>query len=70
MSVSMLKNKVFGRYESDVEFRLIMFTLSPLYSESFHPENALQKNLSTVFRAETHGKLLSRSILIPSEMFL
>ncbi|KAK1585742.1 Alpha/Beta hydrolase protein [Colletotrichum navitas] len=58
-SVDMLKNKVFGAYESDLEFQLIYFAMMPLYKESFDPDEALRSNLDGVYVAESHNDLYS-----------
>ncbi|KZL79967.1 proline iminopeptidase [Colletotrichum incanum] len=55
-SVDMLKNKVFGAYESDREFQLIYFAMMPLYKETFDPDAALRSNLEGVYVAESHSK--------------
>ncbi|PLB46620.1 alpha/beta-hydrolase [Aspergillus steynii IBT 23096] len=57
LSVAMLKEKIFGRFESDIEFQLVMLSAAPLYAEKFDPDLALQKNLETVFNAESHNDL-------------
>ncbi|KAK7438557.1 hypothetical protein Landi51_11641 [Colletotrichum acutatum] len=58
-SVDMLKNKVFGAYESDREFQLIYFAMMPLYRETFDPDAALKSNLDGVYVAESHNDLYS-----------
>jgi proline iminopeptidase len=55
-SREMLVDGVFGAFENDEEFRLVMFALGPLYSESYDPNSALKRNLETVFRARTHSE--------------
>ncbi|GKT70729.1 alpha/beta hydrolase fold protein [Colletotrichum tofieldiae] len=55
----MLKNKVFGAYESDREFQLIYFAMMPLYKETFDPDAALKSNLDGVYVAESHNDLYS-----------
>lgn len=52
----MLTNKVFGAYESDLEFQLVHFASMPLYSEVFNPDNALKSCLKNVYVAESHSK--------------
>ncbi|KAL5343570.1 alpha/beta-hydrolase [Aspergillus crustosus] len=61
MSVSMLKDKIFGSFASDAEFRLVMHAAAPLYAEegNFDADNALKKNLETVFNREAHDDLYS-----------
>lgn len=51
----MLKDKVFGAYESDLEFRLIHLASMPLYSEKFDANAALQGCLNTIYNAESHS---------------
>jgi hypothetical protein len=48
-SKKMLVDGVFGIFKNDEEFRLVMFVLGPLYSETYEPNSALAKNLETVF---------------------
>lgn len=55
-SVDMLKNKVFGAFEDDLEFRLVYFAMMPLYREDFDPAAALKSCLQTVFVAESHSE--------------
>ncbi|KAJ6623570.1 prolyl aminopeptidase [Mycena sp. CBHHK59/15] len=59
-SLAMLR-KVFSAFEDDVEFRLIIFALGPLYVETYDADAALRSNRQTVFRAETHNALYSES---------
>ncbi|QPG77065.1 hypothetical protein FOA43_004463 [Brettanomyces nanus] len=59
-SISMLK-KVFSRFESDQEMQLVMFALSPLYSEEYNPDKGLQSCLKTKYRSETHNDLYSET---------
>lgn len=60
-SEDMLRNKVFGAYESDLEFQLVHFASMPLYKEIFDPDAALRGSLSTVYVAESHSKSQSFS---------
>lgn len=55
-SEDMLRNKVFGAYESDLEFQLVHFASMPLYKETFDPDAGLKSSLSTVYVAESHSK--------------
>lgn len=55
----MLKDKVFGAFDSDLEFRMVHLAMSPLYSESFDPNAALQSCLNNVYNAESHSKAYS-----------
>ena len=57
-SVEMLKNKVFGAFESDLEFRLVHLAMSPLYSDNFDANAALRSCLDNVYNAESHSELL------------
>ncbi|KGO55398.1 Alpha/beta hydrolase fold-1 [Penicillium expansum] len=57
LSIKFLKDKIFGRFESDLEFRLVMYAAAPLYSEHFDPDVALKHNIETVFYAKSHNDL-------------
>lgn len=52
----MLRNKVFGAYDSDLEFQLVHFASMPLYTETFDPDKALKSCLNNVYVAESHSK--------------
>lgn len=56
LSVNQLKNKIFGSFDSDVEFQLVMHAAAPLYTETFDADAALSKTLETVYYAESHSK--------------
>ncbi|GAD95982.1 hypothetical protein NECHADRAFT_87832 [Paecilomyces variotii No. 5] len=56
LSVIMLREKIFGKFESDIEFRLVIHAAAPLYSEDFNADAALERNLETVFFAKSHSK--------------
>ncbi|KAJ5893854.1 Alpha/beta hydrolase fold-1 [Penicillium taxi] len=58
-SVKFLRDGIFGKFDSDLEFRLVMYAAAPLYSESFDPEAALKANINTVFYAKSHNQLQS-----------
>lgn len=60
-SEDMLRNKVFGAYESDLEFQLVHFASMPLYKEVFDPNAALRGSLHTVYVAESHSEPLPTS---------
>lgn len=62
-SIKFLRDKVFGRFDSDLEFRLVMYAAAPLYSEHFDAEAALKSNLETVFYAKSHSKFSLRNQL-------
>jgi len=52
----MLRNKVFGAFESDLEFRLVHLAMSPLYSEAFDANAALRSCLDNVYNAKSHSE--------------
>lgn len=52
----MLKDKVFGAFDSDLEFRMVHLVMSPLCSESFDANAALASCLNNVYNAESHSK--------------
>ncbi|KAK9421485.1 putative Alpha/Beta hydrolase protein [Seiridium unicorne] len=54
-STEMLKEKVFGRFESDLEFQLVHFASMPLYAENVDANAALQSSLHNVYNAESHS---------------
>lgn len=56
LSITFLKDKIFGRFESDLEFRLVLYAAAPLYSEHFDPDIALKHNIETVFYAKSHSE--------------
>ena len=56
LSLNQLKDKIFGRFESDNEFQLVMHAAAPLYSVSFDADAALSKSLSTVYFADYHSR--------------
>lgn len=60
-SEDMLRNKVFGAYESDLEFQLVHFASMPLYKEVFDADAALRSSLATVYVAESHNDLYSET---------
>lgn len=51
----MLKNKVFGTFESDMEFQLVHFAMMPLYSENFDANAGLSSCLDNVYNSEAHS---------------
>ncbi|KAF7590077.1 hypothetical protein BBP40_003279 [Aspergillus hancockii] len=57
LSPKMLREKIFGHFQSDIEFQLIMYAAAPLYSESFDADTTLRRNLDTVFYAKSHNDL-------------
>ena len=58
LSLNQLKNKIFGAFESDTEFQLVMHAAAPLYSESFDADAALAATLKIVYFAESHSKVV------------
>ena len=58
----MLRDKVFGAFESDLEFRLVHLAMSPLYSESFDANAALKSVLGNYYNAEAHSKSRFHSV--------
>ncbi|VUC28281.1 unnamed protein product [Clonostachys rosea] len=58
-SVNMLKNKVFGAYESDREFQLVYFAMLPLYKEVYDADAGLKSALDIEYVAESHNDLYS-----------
>jgi hypothetical protein len=56
--MNQLKNKIFGSFESDSEFQLVMHAAAPLYSEAFNADAALAASLKTVYFAESHSMML------------
>ncbi|KUI59947.1 Proline iminopeptidase [Cytospora mali] len=60
-SEDMLRNKVFGAYESDLEFQLVHFASMPLYKEVFDPDAALKSCVNNVYVAESHNDLYSKT---------
>lgn len=63
-SVEMLKNKVFGSFESDLEFRLVHLAMLPLYSENFDANAALQHCLHNIYNAEAHSEFLFGGVFV------
>lgn len=53
----MLKNKVFGTFESDMEFQLVHFAMMPLYSENFDANAGLSSCLDNVYNSEAHSMI-------------
>lgn len=53
----MLRDKVFGAFESDMEFRLVHLAMLPLYSETFDANAALKSVLGKYYNAESHSTL-------------
>ncbi|KAK8135011.1 hypothetical protein PG984_007023 [Apiospora sp. TS-2023a] len=60
-SVRMLRDKVFGRFDSDLEFRLVHLAMMPLYSEAFDADQGLWSCLGNVYNAKAHNDLYSES---------
>lgn len=55
-STDMLRNKVFGSFKDDEEFKLVHFAMLPLYSENYDADAGLRTCLSTVYVAESHSE--------------
>jgi proline iminopeptidase len=58
LSMNQLKLKIFGSFESDSEFQLVMHAAASLYSEAFDADAALAASLNTVYFAESHSMML------------
>ncbi|CAM9010286.1 unnamed protein product [Wickerhamomyces anomalus] len=58
VSVEMLR-KVFSSFDSDEEFRLTIFAMLPLYSETYDANQGLKSALKTKYRAQSHNELYS-----------
>lgn len=54
-SKEMLRDKVFGAFQNDEEFRLVHFAMMPLYREDFDANAGLRGCLDTVYVAESHS---------------
>ena len=54
-SKEMLRDKVFGAFQDDEEFRLVHFAMMPLYREDFDANAGLRSCLDTVYVAESHS---------------
>ncbi|KAH7061677.1 Alpha/Beta hydrolase protein [Paraphoma chrysanthemicola] len=61
LSINQLKDKIFGSFQSDTEFQLVMHAAAPLYSETFDADAALAATLKTVYFAESHNELYSEA---------
>jgi proline iminopeptidase len=64
LSINQLKNKIFGSFQSDSEFQLVMHAAAPLYSEAFDADAALATSLKTVYFAESHSKVYTSDLLM------
>jgi proline iminopeptidase len=62
LSTNQLKNKIFGSFQSDAEFQLVMHAAAPLYSELFDADAALAANLKTVYFAESHSRVIASDL--------
>ncbi|PSN70255.1 alpha/beta-hydrolase [Corynespora cassiicola Philippines] len=60
-SKEMLRDKVFGAFESDEEFRLVHFAMMPLYREDYNANNGIAACLDTTYVAESHNDLYSQN---------
>ncbi|KAF4446402.1 hypothetical protein FALBO_17081, partial [Fusarium albosuccineum] len=59
-SKEMLRDKVFGAFEDDTEFRLVHFATMPLYREDYDANGGLKGCRDTVYVAESHNDLYSQ----------
>lgn len=56
-------SKVFGSFSSNEEMRLVMFAITPLYSEqTYNADKGLENSLRTVFNAESHSTFAVRAL--------
>lgn len=51
----MLREKVFGAYDDDEDFRLVHFAMMPLYREDYDANAGLKACRDTVYVAESHS---------------
>ncbi|KAI1064483.1 hypothetical protein LB506_007974 [Fusarium annulatum] len=58
-SKEMLREKVFGAYDDDEDFRLVHFAMMPLYREDYDANAGLKACRDTVYVAESHNDLYS-----------
>ncbi|KAF4951019.1 hypothetical protein FSARC_13021, partial [Fusarium sarcochroum] len=58
-SKEMLRDKVFGAYDDDEDFRLVHFAMMPLYREDYDANAGLRSCRDTVYVAESHNDLYS-----------
>ncbi|KAJ4244183.1 hypothetical protein NW762_014564 [Fusarium torreyae] len=58
-SKEMLRDKVFGAYDDDEDFRLVHFAMMPLYREDYDANAGLKSCRDTVYVAESHNDLYS-----------
>jgi proline iminopeptidase len=59
--MNQLRKKIFGSFESDAEFQLVMHAAALLYSESFDADVALAASLKAVYFAESHSMMFASS---------
>ncbi|KAJ4278979.1 hypothetical protein NW764_006336 [Fusarium oxysporum] len=59
-SKDMLRDKVFGAYDDDEDFRLVHFAMMPLYREDYDANAGLRSCRDTVYVAESHNDLYSQ----------
>ncbi|KAI1039307.1 hypothetical protein LB505_014297 [Fusarium chuoi] len=55
----MLREKVFGAYDDDEDFRLVHFAMMSLYREDYDANAGLKACRDTVYVAESHNDLYS-----------
>ncbi|KAJ0426593.1 alpha/beta-hydrolase [Aspergillus carlsbadensis] len=63
MSISMLRDKIFGSFIDDTEFRLVMHAAAPLYVDAanFDADRALERARGMVVNAVAHNDLYSEA---------
>jgi pimeloyl-ACP methyl ester carboxylesterase len=73
MASEAMLRKVFGSFVDDIEFRLVIFAIWPLYSEEEHDrDKTLETIRSIVFNAQSHSKsslLIQGSMLIKDDLY-
>jgi hypothetical protein len=59
MSIAMLRDKIFGSFIDDTEFRLVMHAAAPLYVDAanFDADRALERARGMVVNAVAHSEL-------------
>lgn len=55
-STEMLRDKVFGAFDDDEDFRLVHFAMMPLYREDYDANTGLKSCRDTVYVADSHSK--------------
>ncbi|KAH8929835.1 alpha/beta-hydrolase [Atractiella rhizophila] len=52
-------DKIFSSVDNDMEFRLIVFALAPLYVETYDADAGLKSHVEGIYRAKVHNDLYS-----------